>query len=1008
MSANPARRVVRISLAALMSLLLVVPAAAARKLLKLEVTESGRTAKVEVPRGVETVALQQFQKTGGWTRVAEKAAEAGVMRFRLPGGGEGRWRAIGRFASASGDRGKFPAAFYQGDHRFSAGRSTWAVGPWAGRIAGFESESPDSAAPPEEADIWKIDGGTVYFFNQLRGLQVVDVRDPADPRLIASLRMPAMGEDLFLLPGSGATRHVVLLTRTSKDNTLISIVRVDSSGAAVVRRERVKGSLGDSRMVGNRLILATSEWREPEEKNGGWTTLTRVSEWFLNGGAAPVAGAHREIEGSEATISAGSGWLAVSVVPNGRWNRSEVSVFSLDSPGLRNLTAAPVRTAGSIQDTFKIQWRDDVLTTISERSTRTNRWRPETVLETFHVPATGAAANPRLGKLSLAKGESLYATRFAGHLAYIVTFLQTDPLWVVDLTDPSKPAVAGHIEVPGWSTHLEPVGDSLFSIGWDNGTVVASLFDVSDPAAPALRKRLKLGPRGTFSEAAWDRKALRVLPDDGLALVPVGVFEAKNGTTRSEVRLLDFDPAAGTLEMRGAIQHDFDPRRAELLKNSVVSVSQRVMVTADVADPDRPEILSEVSLAWPVDRVLDAGPWMLQIEAGTAWSVGRATLRVSPAEATEEIHAEHDLGSGQVKAADLRDGMLYVLREAGPPTLLAKRSVVTGRTKNRLVLDVYDASALPALERIGRRVVHGVPGLTVNNGRLLWPQANRPVALLEAEPRVWVLYESMRSAEPVASVADLGRVARRSIVSDWAPRRAARLVAFDVSDPRNPTADEPARVGIGGTVPNGTIEAAGGLVAIGTESYRRETNGKSYPDGRSMQGVHVFEIGASGAPAPRPMIDLPDPAFAITELEEDGFLVFTAGAKGVKVCASDGYDAFKVALLEVEEGRAMAASERRLFVAAKDGIEQFRLEDDGSFTPGETIASGFRPWSLRCVGRLVLASNGNKLFAAGRKKGEGTKWKFPTWWLDLRSVETAADGDLLVPFGEYGVERLDR
>ena len=59
---------------------------------------------------------------------------------------------------------------------------------------------------PVEADIWKTDGNTVYFFNQLRGLQILDVSNPADPRLTASLRLPAVGEDLYLLPGSGSVR----------------------------------------------------------------------------------------------------------------------------------------------------------------------------------------------------------------------------------------------------------------------------------------------------------------------------------------------------------------------------------------------------------------------------------------------------------------------------------------------------------------------------------------------------------------------------------------------------------------------------------------------------------------------------------------------------------------------------------------------------------------------------------------------------------------------------------
>jgi hypothetical protein len=48
------------------------------------------------------------------------------------------------------------------------------------------------ATQPEEADIWKTAGTTVYYFNQLRGRQVIDLADPANPRLVATLRLPAV------------------------------------------------------------------------------------------------------------------------------------------------------------------------------------------------------------------------------------------------------------------------------------------------------------------------------------------------------------------------------------------------------------------------------------------------------------------------------------------------------------------------------------------------------------------------------------------------------------------------------------------------------------------------------------------------------------------------------------------------------------------------------------------------------------------------------------------------
>ena len=271
--------------------------------------------------------------------------------------------------------------------------------------------------------------------------------------------------------------------------------------------------------------------------------------------------------------------------------------------------------------------------------------------------------NPFLGRLELASGESLFATRFAGDKAYVVTFLQTDPLWVVDLTDPLLPVVAGHIEVPGWSTHLEPIGNFLFSVGWESNTIAASLFDVTNAAAPRLLRRLNLGAAGSYSEAAWDEQALKVLPDAGLAMIPLTSYNETTGKSKASVQLIDLDLTAGDLALRGSISHDFDARRSDLIGSTVVSISQRALVAADISDRDAPSILSEVALAWPVDLVLAAGAHLIHIESGTDYMQGRATARVSPARQTESILAETDLGAGIVKGR--RTARRKTLRPAG-------------------------------------------------------------------------------------------------------------------------------------------------------------------------------------------------------------------------------------------------------------------------------------------------------------------------------------------------------
>lgn len=120
--------------------------------------------------------------------------------------------------------------------------------------------------------------------------------------------------------------------------------------------------------------------------------------------------------------------------------------------------------------------------------------------------------------------EQIYAVRFMGTQAYVVTFRQTDPLYVVDLSDPTNPRVTGELKIPGYSAYLHPVGDGLLlGVGQDadaDGRTLGtqlSLFDVSDPANP---QRLSTLMVGGSSEAEWDHKAFLYWPEDGTIVIP--------------------------------------------------------------------------------------------------------------------------------------------------------------------------------------------------------------------------------------------------------------------------------------------------------------------------------------------------------------------------------------------------------------------------------------------------------------------------------------------------------
>ena len=131
----------------------------------------------------------------------------------------------------------------------------------------------------------------------------------------------------------------------------------------------------------------------------------------------------------------------------------------------------------------------------------------------------------------LGAGEKIYAVRFVGPLAYVVTFRQTDPLFVVDLTDPTAPRLAGQLPLTGYSSFLQPLGGGLvLGVGQSvdanlrTDGLQVSLFDVTDPAHPALVAKDVLS--GATSPAQDDPHALLYWGPTGTVVMPVFQTEA--------------------------------------------------------------------------------------------------------------------------------------------------------------------------------------------------------------------------------------------------------------------------------------------------------------------------------------------------------------------------------------------------------------------------------------------------------------------------------------------------
>jgi len=171
-------------------------------------------------------------------------------------------------------------------------------------------------------------------------------------------------------------------------------------------------------------------------------------------------------------------------------------------------------------------------------------------------------------------GEDIYAVRFFGNRAYIVTFERIDPLYVIDVENPLSPTILGTLEIPGYSSYLHPMDNNfLLGVGQqvnrsdipENGTVAfepptregikISLFDIADPSHPREVNSIVMAQ--TYTPVEYDYRALTVLNNNGhyQFAMPVEQWglvkdEFDYWLPQSSLLLLDVDTSSASAQLR--------------------------------------------------------------------------------------------------------------------------------------------------------------------------------------------------------------------------------------------------------------------------------------------------------------------------------------------------------------------------------------------------------------------------------------------------------------------------
>lgn len=276
----------------------------------------------------------------------------------------------------------------------------------------------------------------------------------------------------------------------------------------------------------------------PASKDGGGTITTIVS-FDLDDADLPfesigmVADAHIVYASTQALYTATHKYLYDAKTAT---TSQEATLFKFDITGDAVRFAGGGIIPGWILNQFSLGEYQGVLR-VATTTGHAGGWQ-ETSRNNVYCLQSENNTLKVIGKIEdLAPGEQIYAARFMGERGYLVTYVKVDPLFTLNLSDPSAPEVAGYLKVPGYSDYIHPYGDNyLITVGkdalfmeednmtWYQG-VQLSIFDISDFSNPTRLHHQIIGNRGTNTEVSGNHKAFTFLADNELMALPIDLYE---------------------------------------------------------------------------------------------------------------------------------------------------------------------------------------------------------------------------------------------------------------------------------------------------------------------------------------------------------------------------------------------------------------------------------------------------------------------------------------------------
>jgi hypothetical protein len=522
-----------------------------------------------------------------------------------------------------------------GPGRSAGGGGTASAGP----DLNADGEAGGAEREIAEADIIQLQGTTLYAMSRTGGLSLIDVSNPSALKILGRYRTSFTPFEMYVKDDIVYAMYSdwgqFVLKEGSKDewvwkqtSQLLALDASDPAHIAKISEFEMLGEISDSRLVGDVLYAVSYQNGNCWGCDTGHPSTNVIS---INIARPEAPAKVDELIFEDESPEYSWGKRSISVTPERIYiagpeygyqqpDNSTIQVVDISDPQGDLEAGTSFTIKGQITSRWQMDEYAGTLRVISQPWTWWNNDVPP-ALETFTV--TSSQQIDKLAHLDviLPQREQLRSVRFDGTRGYAVTAVQEDPLFTFDISDPAAPKQMGELHMPGFLYHMEPRGDRMLALGYDQGNsagaITVSLFDVSNLAEPTMIERVNFGGSWAHLPEDQDRihKVFKIDAENSAIFVPFSGWQPDDagycGKSLNGVQILDF--AADDLALRGMVTSLGQARRAFIAGGALFTVAEQEVAAYDITNRDEPEQLSGAPLALNVSLTLPTGDQLVRL-----------------------------------------------------------------------------------------------------------------------------------------------------------------------------------------------------------------------------------------------------------------------------------------------------------------------------------------------------------------------------------------------------------